>query len=399
MWQSIVLKMLRTLVQRGRLVAVMPDGSSHAMGSGEGGPSITLRLTDASRLRALIMDPELALGESYVDGVLTIEDGDLRQMLTLFALNGGRAAMPAVVAAGFRARFLARRFVQANDPRKSRRNVAHHYDLGDDLYDLFLDADRQYSCAYFPRPDMTLEQAQAAKKAHVAAKLRLEPDMHVLDIGCGWGGLALTLVRDHGVQVTGVTLSQNQHAKATARAAAAGLSDRIDIRLQDYRDLTGPFDRIVSVGMLEHVGVPNYGTYFDKVAQLLTEDGVALIHTIGRVGPPTSTSGWLAKYIFPGGYTPSLSELLTPIEKTGLWQADIEVWRGHYAETLRHWLARFDGNRDAVLKMYDDRFVRMWRFYLIGAEVGFDWNGHVVYQMQLSKRREGVPNTRDYLYR
>ncbi|WP_299813044.1 cyclopropane-fatty-acyl-phospholipid synthase family protein [uncultured Jannaschia sp.] len=398
MWRSIVLTMLRGLIVKGELTAILPDGTTHRFGTGAGGPDVTLRLTDARYLRRLVQDPELALGEAYMDGALRVEAGDLRDMLTLFAINGGRGRMPPAVAAGFRARFLLRRWMQANDPRTSRRNVAHHYDLGDDFYALFLDADRQYSCAYFADPAMLLEEAQDAKKAHIAAKLRIEPGMRVLDIGCGWGGMALTLARDHGARVTGVTLSENQHATATARARDAGLADRIDIRLQDYRDLAGPFDRIVSVGMLEHVGVPQYPTYFSKVADLLAPDGVALIHTIGRCAPPTTTSGWLAKYIFPGGYTPSLSELLTPLERTDLWQDDIEVWRGHYAETLRRWQARFEANIATVQAMYDDRFVRMWRYYLVAAEVGFDAHRHVVYQLQLSKTRDAVPNTRDYLY-
>ncbi|WP_299646007.1 cyclopropane-fatty-acyl-phospholipid synthase family protein [uncultured Jannaschia sp.] len=398
MWQSIVLAMLGKLIVRGKLTAILPDGTTHIFGTGTGGPDVTLRLTDATCLRRLVRDPELALGEAYMDGALILEAGDLRDMLTLFAINGGRGRMPPVIAAGFRARFLARRWMQANDPRKSRTNVAHHYDLGDDFYALFLDEDRQYSCAYFADPAMTLEAAQAAKKAHIATKLRIEPGMHVLDIGCGWGGMALTLARDFSARVTGVTLSENQHATATARVREAGLTDRIDIRLQDYRDLAGPFDRIVSVGMLEHVGAPQYPTYFSRVADLLAPDGVALIHTIGRCAPPTTTSGWLAKYIFPGGYTPSLSELLIPLERTDLWQDDIEVWRGHYAETLRRWQDRFEANVDTVRAMYDDRFIRMWRYYLVAAEVSFDAHRHVVYQLQLSKTRDVVPNTRDYLY-
>ncbi len=344
MWKTIVLTMLARLARRGRLTAMMPDGSVHVWGDPATGPDVALRLTDASRLRDLVRDPELAMGEAYMDGTFTIERGDLRAMFTLFALNGGRRIMPPAIAAGYRARFLARRWMQANDARRSRANVAHHYDLGDDFYALFLDADRQYSCAYFARPGMTLEAAQQAKKDHIARKLMIEPGMRVLDIGCGWGGMAITLARDHGARVVGVTLSENQHAAARARVAEAGLEDRVDIRLQDYRELRGPFDRIVSVGMLEHVGQPQYGTYFARVADLLTEDGVALVHTIGRVGPPTNTSGWLAKYIFPGGYNPSLSELMPAIEATGLWQADIEVWRGHYAETLRRWQERFEAN-------------------------------------------------------
>ncbi|WGH77816.1 cyclopropane-fatty-acyl-phospholipid synthase family protein [Jannaschia ovalis] len=398
MWKTIVLQTLSRLVKRGRLEVTLPDGSRHEFGEGTNGPDVALRLTDPARLRHLVQDPELALGEAYMDGTLVIERGDLRQMLTLFAINGGRDALPPLLAAGYAARFRARRFAQANGLNRARANVAHHYDLGDDFYELFLDADWQYSCAYFAREGMTLEEAQAAKKAHIARKLLIQPGMRVLDIGCGWGGMALTLARDFGAQVTGVTLSENQKARAEARAAAAGLSDRIDIRLQDYRTLDERFDRIVSVGMLEHVGAPNYGTYFNKVEDLLDPDGIALIHTIGRCGPPTTTSTWLAKYIFPGGYNPSLSELAGGIETTDLWQADIEVWRGHYAETLRRWQKRFEANLDRVREMYDDRFIRMWRYYLTGAEVSFDAYKHVVFQMQLTRRRDTVPNTRDYLY-
>ena len=397
MWTRQVLAMLDGLVRRGRLTVILPDGRVRAFGTGEGAPEATVRLTDPARLRRFVTDPELALGEAYMDGALTIEAGDLHDLLTIFALNGGRAGLPAWIRAGFRLRTRARRLTQANARRAARRNVAHHYDLGDDFYALFLDDDRQYSCAYFPRPGMTLDQAQAAKKAHIAAKLLIEPGMRVLDIGCGWGGMALTLARDHGARVVGVTLSENQAATARARAEAAGLADRVDIRLTDYRDLDDRFDRIVSVGMLEHVGAPNYATYFGRVERLLAPEGVALIHTIGRCAPPTTTSSWLSKYIFPGGYNPSLSEIAAAVETTGLWQADIEVWRGHYAETLRHWRARFEAHADRVREMYDDRFVRMWRFYLVAAEVGFDANHHVVYQLQLSKTRTAVPATRDYL--
>ena len=398
MWRNITLAMLRRLVRKGRLVATLPDGTTHSFGDGEGAPRVAAHLTDPAALRALVTDPEMALGEAWMDGTLTFPEGDLRDFLVLLARNGGRGNLGPVVSAGFGARRAARRLVQANGLARARANVAHHYDLGDAFYDLWLDDDRQYSCAYFPRAGMSLEEAQAAKKAHIAAKLRLAPGMRVLDIGCGWGGMALTLARDHGVHVTGVTLSENQAATARARAEAAGLAERIDIRLQDYRELEGPFDRVVSVGMLEHVGAPNYGTYFAKVADLLSAEGVALIHSIGRCEPPSFTSTWLAKYIFPGGYNPSLSELAAAVERTGLWQADIEVWRGHYAETLRRWRARFEANLDGVRAMYDERFVRMWLFYLIAAEVGFDENRHVVYQLQLSKTRGAVPWTRDYLY-
>ena len=397
MWTGQVLSMLEMLVRRGRLEVVFPDGTARTFGPGRDGPDVAVRLTDAARLRHLLTDPEMALGEAYVDGTLTIERGDLHGFLTLLVLNGGRTNLPPLVRAGFGLRRALRPLAQANARAAARRNVTRHYDLGDDFYDLFLDADRQYSCAYFLRPGLTLEEAQQAKKDHIAAKLLIQPGMRVLDIGCGWGGMALTLARDHGARVVGVTLSDNQAATARARAEAAGLSDRIDIRLTDYRDLHERFDRIVSVGMLEHVGAPNFGAYFRKVDALLAPDGVALIHTIGRCAPPTTTSSWLAKYIFPGGYTPSLSELARAIETTALWQADIEVWRGHYAETLRRWRARFEAQLDAVRRMHDERFVRMWRYYLVAAEVGFDTHRHVVYQLQLAKTRTAVPATRDYL--
>jgi cyclopropane-fatty-acyl-phospholipid synthase len=275
--------------------------------------------------------------------------------------------------------------------------VAHHYDLSGALYDLFLDADKQYSCAYFRDPGMTLEEAQAAKKALIAAKLRLEPGMRVLDIGSGWGGLALTLARDHGARVTGVTLSEEQLKVSRARAAAAGLEGQVDFHLRDYRAVTGQFDRIVSVGMFEHVGVPHYATFFATAARLLAPDGVMLLHTIGRNAPPAATSPWITKYIFPGGYVPSLSEVAAPIEASGLWLTDLEVWRLHYAETLRAWQRRFEANIDAVRALYDERFCRMWRFYLVASEMSFRAGRQCVFQLQLAHRQDAVPLTRAYL--
>ena len=276
--------------------------------------------------------------------------------------------------------------------------MAHHYDLSGELYDLFLDADRQYSCAYFARPDMTLEEAQAAKKAHIAAKLLIEPGMRVLDIGCGWGGMGLTLARDFGAQVTGVTLSQEQHAIANQRAQKAGLADKARFHLMDYRDVKGQFDRIVSVGMFEHVGVPHYDAYFATVERLLAPDGIALIHTIGRAGPPGATSPWITKYIFPGGYCPAMSETMAAVERHKLVTTDVEVWRLHYAETLRIWRERFEANIESARALYDDRFCRMWRYYLIASELTFRLNNQVVFQFQLTPKQDAVPLTRDYLY-
>jgi cyclopropane-fatty-acyl-phospholipid synthase len=289
-------------------------------------------------------------------------------------------------------------FQQYNPLHAARENVAHHYDLSDTLYDLFLDIDRQYSCAYFTRPDVTLETAQADKKRHIAAKLLLRPGQKVLDIGCGWGGLALYLARECGVQVTGLTLSSEQLKVAERRAAAAGLADRVRFHLRDYRTETGRYDRIVSVGMFEHVGVVHYPAFFRKLDELLSPDGVALLHSIGRMDGPGATNPWIRKYIFPGGYSPAMSEVLPEVEKVGLWITDIEVLRLHYAETLRHWRQRFLANRERIKNLYDERFCRMWEFYLAGSEVAFRHQGHIVFQMQIAKRVDAVPLTRDYMF-
>jgi cyclopropane-fatty-acyl-phospholipid synthase len=277
--------------------------------------------------------------------------------------------------------------------------VAHHYDLSGELYDLFLDEDRNYSCAYFRDPGMTLNEAQEAKKHHIAKKLLIEPGMKVLDIGCGWGGMGLTLARDYGAEVTGVTLSEEQHAMANARAEKAGLADRARFELMDYRDVTGQFDRIVSIGMFEHVGVPQYDTFFDTVERLLKPDGIALIHTIGRSDPPGTTSPWILKYIFPGGYVPAMSEAMSAVERRALVTTDVEVWRLHYAKTLRKWRERFEANIDRVRELYDDRFCRMWRYYLTASELTFRLDNQVVFQFQMSPKQDAVPLTREYLYR
>jgi cyclopropane-fatty-acyl-phospholipid synthase len=283
---------------------------------------------------------------------------------------------------------------------RAQRNIAHHYDLNGRLYSLFLDRDRQYSCAYFNRGDETLEEAQLAKKRHIADKLCLDrPDLRVLDIGCGWGGLALTLARDYGARVTGITLSQEQLAAARDRAVAEGLEDRVSFELMDYRAISQRFDRIVSVGMFEHVGIGYYQTFFDTLARILTPDGIALLHAIGRSGGPTSTNAWIDKYIFPGGYSPALSEVMPSVERSGLVATDIEILRLHYAETLRHWRWRFAANRDTIASIYDERFCRMFEFYLCGSELAFRRGGHMVFQIQLAARQDAVPLTRDYLLR
>ena len=363
------------------------------------GPQIAIALLDRSLPRRIMLSPEMGVGEGYVDGQLTIEGDDLEQFLRLSIGNmaaQGRTWMHHPLGI---LRYLGRRAYQLNPAGRSRQNVAHHYDLSGALYDLFLDEDRQYSCAYFLRGDMSLEDAQEAKKAHIARKLLLKPGMRVLDIGCGWGGMGLTLARDYGAQVLGVTLSTEQHKIANQRAKAEGLEDRVRFELIDYRDVQGEFDRIVSVGMFEHVGLPQYRTYFNKINELLTEDGIALVHTIGRAKPPGVTSPWIAKYIFPGGYVPSMSEMTAAVERSGLITTDLEVWRLHYAETLRHWYNRFTARIGEARKLYDDRFCRMWRFYLKASELTFRLDRQVVFQVQLARQQNAVPLTRDYLYR
>ena len=397
MWAKLLDRFLSGMMVEDRLTVTYPDGTVRDYGP-ETGAHVHLAIADEEILRALIVNPDLGLGEGYMDERITPRNCTLDDALTVIIRNRFKGSLPPWLLMANRARFHMRRFIQANAPKASRQNVAHHYDISDDLYRLFLDEDMQYSCAYFTDDEMTLEQAQVAKKAHIANKLRLEPGMRVLDIGCGWGGMALTLARDYGCNVTGITLSENQLATAQKRADAAGLSDRIQFNLQDYRHTSGTFDRIVSVGMLEHVGVPNFDTYFGRVAELLDPDGIALIHTIGRSAPPMAHSSWINKYIFPGGYVPSLSELAPAMERSGLWQSDIEIWRLHYAKTIRHWRNRFDAKVAEVEAMHDARFVRMFRYYLTVCILAFEHQMQAVYHFQLAHRRDAVPLTRDYLH-
>lgn len=397
MWTTLLDRMARRLIRTGRLTITYPSGERRHYGPG--GIEAALHIHSDAALRAICLNPELGVGEGYMDGTVEIGgNAALEAFMTLVLTNRRPDAFPAYIRALDRLRYASRAWAQRNTARRAKANVAHHYDISDDLYRLMLDADLQYSCAYFERPDMTLEEAQIAKKQHIARKLRIDPGMTVLDIGCGWGGMALTLARDYGARVTGVTLSENQLATAHRRAVEAGLADRINFRLMDYRDLSDRFDRIVSVGMLEHVGLPHYDTYFSKLSDLLDPDGIALIHTIGRVSPPMAHSPWIHKYIFPGGYVPSLSELAPAMEKSGLWHADIEVWRMHYALTLRAWRDRFDAGADTVRGWYDDRFIRMWRYYLTACIMAFEVQEQCVYHLQMSHKRDAVPLTRDYLY-
>lgn len=387
MLQALLDRTFQTRAIRVRL----PDGRELTAGPGE--PELTAVLADMKAAVAIASNPDLALGEAFMDGTFSIEGGSIYDFLRLTSSQLALRQRSPKLSWLQRIR---RGAEQANDRLHARSNVHHHYDLTVDFYRLFLDEDLQYSCAFFETPAATLEEAQAAKKRRLIDKLLLEPGHAALDIGAGWGGLGLSMV-ERGARVTGVTLSTEQHRTANERAAALGVADRADFRLQDYRDLDQTFDRIISVGMFEHVGAPNYQEYFDTVARLLDDDGVAVIHAIGRNSPPNRTQPWIRKYIFPGGYIPALSEVLPAIEQAGLWVTDMEILRLHYAETLRHWRERFLARRGEALAMYDERFCRMWEFYLACSEVAFRELGHMVFQLQLSKKQTAVPLSRDYL--
>ncbi len=399
MWMSLLDRTARRLIQTGHLQITYPNGETRSYGSG-GGPTAAFEIRTNSRMRTLCLNPELALGEGYMDETIVLKGVDeLENLMRLLLRNMRPDGFSMYVRSLSKIRFYARAWLQRNTARSAKSNVAHHYDLSDDLYGLMLDDDMQYSCGYFCRPDMTLEDAQRAKKHHIAQKLMIERDCEILDIGCGWGGMAMTLAKDYGARVTGITLSENQLVKARSRTEEAGLSDRIQFHLIDYRALNQQFDRIVSVGMFEHVGVPHYTDYFSTISRLLKPDGIALIHSIGRVSSPRPHSPWIHKYIFPGGYTPSLSEVLPALEASGLWQSDIEVWRLHYALTLREWRRRFLNNLDTIKEWYDDTFIRMWSYYLTACIMSFEEQQQVVYQLQLAHKRDTVPLTRDYIYR
>jgi cyclopropane-fatty-acyl-phospholipid synthase len=385
---------LKKSVCAGDLRITTARGTTYTLGDGTRAP-VALRFTTRAAERGVILDPELKLGESYMDGTLIVERGSIADVLAV--LQGPTAAPPLWARPRQLWRYLRRRLKQLNWRRRARRNVAHHYDLDDRLYSLFLDADRQYSCAYFERPDQSLDDAQLAKRRHLAAKLLVGPGQRVLDIGCGWGGLALYLAEICGCRVSGITLSEQQLAVARVRAAEKALGGIADFRLQDYREVAGTFDRIVSVGMFEHVGVGFYDEFFRKCRAALADDGIMLLHSIGRSEGPNVTNPWIAKYIFPGGYIPALSEVLPAVERAGLLVTDIEILRLHYAETLKAWRQRFLAHREEVERIYDRRFVRMWEFYLAASEMAFREQGLMVFQLQLTKRTGIVPMTRDYI--
>ena len=387
---------LERFVRVGNLRVTTAGGTSFRLGDGTGTP-VAIRFITRAAERGVLIDPEVKFGEAYMDGTVVIEQGSIADVLAvvLDQCIGGKP--PFWARTQWLLRYLHRRLQQFNPRRRARLNVAHHYDLDGQLYALFLDADRQYSCAYFETPDQSLDDAQLAKKRHLAAKLLVTPGQRVLDIGSGWGGLALYLAELCGARVTGVTLSQEQLARARVRTAEKGLSDEVEFQLQDYRDMTEKFDRIVSVGMFEHVGIGFYDAFFRKCAELLDDDGVLLLHSIGRSEGPNVTNPWIAKYIFPGGYIPALSEVLPAIERAGLLVTDIEILRLHYAETLKAWRERFLAHREAVERLYDVRFVRMWEFYLAASEMAFREQAMMVFQVQLTKRQGVVPMTRDYI--
>jgi cyclopropane-fatty-acyl-phospholipid synthase len=394
LWKSFLHSKLSQTVKLGALEITYPDGVTQRYGEADIDP-VKVQLRTNKWARRLVLDPELAFGEAYMEGGLTVDDDDIFAFLDLVWKNilskKHGAGLPAFM------RRILRRVAQFNPAGRAQKNAAHHYDVGNDLYRLFLDEDLQYSCAYFEHPGMSLEDAQKAKKDLIAKKLLIKPHHSVLEIGSGWGGLGISLAEAAGAEVNSITLSKEQLRVARMRASAKGLSDQVLFQLQDYRATKGSYDRIVSVGMFEHVGVPHFQTYFDHVAKLLNDDGVALIHTIGRPNGPGVTDAWTAKHIFPGGYIPALSEIMPVIERAGLVVTDLEVWRLHYAETLREWRHRFRANAEKIARKYDARFIRMWDFYLAASELSFRYGVHVVFQLQLAKRQDAVPLTREYL--
>jgi cyclopropane-fatty-acyl-phospholipid synthase len=387
---------LTQFIRRGSMTFTTASGAKFTCGDGTGEP-VAVRFLTRDAERRILLNPELALGEIYMDGTFVVEQGSIADALAI--LLDQPEILPRWAKLQWWVRYLVRHAQQFNPRSRARENVARHYDLDGRLYSLFLDVDQQYSCAYFETPDTSLDDAQLAKKRHLAAKLLVRPDDRVLDIGSGWGGLGLYLAEAAGADVTGVTLSTEQLQVSNARAAEKNLTGSARFLLQDYRDIPGPFDRIVSVGMFEHVGVDFYETYFRRCAELLTDDGVMMLHSIGRSDGPDVTNPWISKYIFPGGYIPALSEVIPAIEAAGLLVCDIEILRLHYAETLKAWRERFMARREEAVRLYDERFARMWEFYLASSEMSFRKQNLMNFQIQLTKRQGVVPMTRDYIGR
>lgn len=395
-------RLFRKMIRDGELTVIDSSGKTYVYGTpNPAKPGVTVRFTDAAVASRIAINPALGAGEGFMDGRIIIEKGDIRQLVDLVTWNLRWQRDNPVRFALWRQASIAAKIDQINFARRSKRNVAHHYDLDDRLYDLFLDPHRQYSCAYFDTPEMGLDAAQEAKLAHIAAKLDLKPGQKVLDIGCGWGGMARFIHKVSGAEVLGVTLSEEQLKYARNKAAEMGISDKVTFELIDYRALperfAGKFDRIVSVGMFEHVGLPHFNQFFQTVEALMKTDGVALIHSIARADGPGATDPWTAKYIFPGGYSPALSQIVPAIEKAWMWITDIEVLRLHYAHTIRHWYDRCEARRPEIVALYDERFYRMWMFYLAAAMSAFNNDGHMNVQIQLTKRRDTLPLRRDYI--
>src|ERR1700736_337358 len=385
---------LTQFIRRGTMAFRTARGATSGRAAGPGEP-VCVRFLTTDAERRILINPELALGELYMEGTFVVENGSIADALAI--LMDQPEILPRWAKLQWWLRYLARHVRQFNPPGRSKDNVARHYDLDGRLYSLFLDADKQYSCAYFETPEATLDDAQLAKKRHIAAKLLIGRGDRVLDIGSGWGGLGLYLAEMTGAKVTGVTLSTEQLQVSNARAADKNLAQSAKFFLEDYRDVSGPFDRIVSVGMFEHVGVDFYEKYFKRCAELLTDDGIMMLHSIGRSEGPDATNPWIAKYIFPGGYIPSLSEVTPAIERAGLLVCDIEILRLHYAETLKTWRERFMARREEAVQLYDERFARMWEFYLASSEMSFRKQNLMNFQIQLTKRQGVVPMTRDYI--
>jgi len=386
---------LRRFIRHGSLEITTASGRTYTFGDGTG-QTVAIRFIGANTQRRVLFNPELRLGEAYMDGTLVVDRGSIADVLAIL-MRQEHIAPPRWALPWRLGRSLFKYLQQFNPRSRSRRNVAHHYDLDGRLYKLFLDADQQYSCAYFETADQSLDDAQLAKRRHLAAKLLVQAGANVLDIGCGWGGLALYLAEITGAHVTGITLSQEQYARAQQRAIERGRAQDAVFRLEDYRDVAGSFDRVVSVGMFEHVGVVHYDTFFRKCANIVSDDGVFVLHTIGRSGTPSVTNPWIAKYIFPGGYIPALSEVLPAIQRARLVVTDVEILQLHYAETLKAWRERFLAHREDAERLYDARFVRMWEFYLAASEMAFRESDMVVFQIQMAKRKGVVPQTRDYI--
>ncbi|WP_117190787.1 SAM-dependent methyltransferase [Rhizobium terrae] len=390
--------LLSKIIKNGTLTVRGSGGEQHY--GGGGGRTVTIRFTDEAAERQLVRDPQLQLGELYMNGRLRIEEGDIYELLALIKDNTLSEGLTfSMVLNGVR-RMIVSQFRNRVPINRNRRNVSHHYDLDEKLFSLFLDEDWQYSCAYFNPPGISLDEAQIAKKRHIVAKLLAEPGQKALEIGSGWGGMAMYLSESSRVDVTGITLSTEQLKISRERAAKRGLANSVRFELQDYYYLPADksYDRIVSVGMFEHVGRLNYNRFFNKVNDVLADDGVMVLHSIGQPYPAIYNNPWIEKYIFPGGYIPAISEVVPAIEKAGLLVSDIEILPMHYAYTLRHWRERFMANKERAVALYDERFVRMWEFYLAGSEMAFTHESFFIFQMQIVKQRTAVPDNRDYIY-